>query len=423
MINLFLFFFNFLLLLNGEKNFEECDMENARIYNPFFKNQKLFILAEDCNFIEYDNLSYIPKNKNCKNSSQILFLSEEVVEMDVKYKSTYILYKNDKSKSFEFRQVFEEKSDVYYVPGEPITPPTDISIIGKINCPIINIITNFLSLNYRLTKNAFFVRSTTDLFEDQKVFLNIYVMLKKWDQYNIIMFKLVIDINKSGLGKSKNIPHCTQKNAHMFYNLVSYKKIYKTFNTSKDMTQALYYNDYLISVKKLINHEKDENESQIELRFMDEGKRPTTLCLKKINHTRPIYISFYDEELFKVQDYDKGAKYKKIRNTIIYILVTVLLIIFIVLSCKYTNKKKKEKNTTDKEVKHKKVEKKKHKKLYEILNEKLQQQCFIYDDGKGPMMPYVKFDKRYNNKKNVPKKRVTGMEIKTLSKNIEYVST
>ncbi|CEF61138.1 Hypothetical protein SRAE_0000026650 [Strongyloides ratti] len=425
MIKLFLFLFNILIISNEQQYVdkiieEKCNIEHAQIYNPYFKNQKLFIIADDCNFIEYKTLNYTLKNNNCNNSLKILLMSEEFIENDTKFKSIYILYKNDLSQRFELKKVYEEKSNVYYVPGQLFFESNSISTIQKINCRIVDIIINFLSSNYNITKNAFFIRITTDLYEDKKVIINVYITFKNRNNFYIKMFTLLINFDESNLDETRNVENCTDKNANKYYKIISFDDNYKILHTSQDSIQVLYYNDFTINVKKIFNYYKLYNEIKIELIYKNMMKSQVTLCLDKINISRPIYIYFYDEDLFEKVENDRNMKYIKNRNTIIYIIIIVILIIIIFLSSKIIKKEYKKKNIIDKK---KKIEKKKNKKLYEIINEKLKQQLSNNDNGNGPIVPYVKFDKRYNEKKIISKKRITGMKIKTLSKNIEYVST
>uniref|UniRef100_A0A0K0FA70 6-cysteine protein n=1 Tax=Strongyloides venezuelensis TaxID=75913 RepID=A0A0K0FA70_STRVS len=422
--------FYILILSKGQSSYQqnirdECKLQNAQRYNSFFKNQQIHILANDCSFINYDQMfNYTSKNNICENSSSVFLMSQELLEKDIKTKLIYIIYKNISSERFDSIKVYEEESNVYYVPKKPITEAKDILIIEKINCRIDDIIINYLNSNYNKMKNALFLRLTTDFYEQEKIVFNLYIALPdERKNINIEKYILTSYIKNSHLTNSVN-EVCTNKSAFHFYEIKPTIKISNYFGTQNNMNQLLIYNNYIVTVEKIprLNGHYYQ-EKVIKLKYYKDGMKPVTICLDEKIIKKPIYISFYNGYTQKNEPHDENNTYTSIRNKIIYIVMIVIIILIIILSCRNIKKEYNAILNMDREIQKKIFGKKKGKKLNEILNEKLQQQHFNNDDGIKPIIPYVKFDKRFNEIKKIPKKRVTGMEIKTLTKNIEYISS
>uniref|UniRef100_A0A0N5C736 Uncharacterized protein n=1 Tax=Strongyloides papillosus TaxID=174720 RepID=A0A0N5C736_STREA len=273
-------------------------------------------------------------------------------------------------------------------------------------------------------KNARFVRLTTDFYEEEKIFFNLYVALLD-ERNNIKIEKSVLtsNIKNSNLKNSAN-EACTNKNVRNFYEIKSTYSISNYFGTQNNIYQLLIYNNFIVTVEKIphINGYYYE-ENAIKLKYFKDEVKPVTICLDEKIIRKPIYISFYNGYDQKKEPNDENNTYTSIRNKIIYIVMIVIIILIIILSCRNIKKEYNAILNMDKEIQDKIFGKRKGKKLHEILNEKLQQQHSNNDDGIKPIIPYVKFDKRFNEINKIPKKRVTGMEIKTLSKNIEYISS
>uniref|UniRef100_A0A0N4ZV07 SpoU_methylase domain-containing protein n=1 Tax=Parastrongyloides trichosuri TaxID=131310 RepID=A0A0N4ZV07_PARTI len=415
------------------KQYVTCGLKFAMLFNRNFKNFNISYVSNNCELISEDEFTSeenSPLTTECETYGNIFFMSEELIDGNIKHEIIFVMIKDDKLKKFFSYTTYEQESNIYHVPSSYFTKTTKGYIfLNIINCRTSEIVMYFLSKNFDKFKNAYFVHYTVSEEVPKRIIMNIDISLpgdiQSGKYYKVMKYSLVFDIEKFKFEENESMVEEVCKpeifEQHLSFILLSTENY--EIEVERHILQLIHRNDHIITISKVINSESNDVSGVIELTYYDTRMNPKTVCLGLIvNINRPAFISFYDNRVNIGKKFNVVKQNDPIKASILYMVVGLIMIFIIILSCIYIKREYDEILHLDKEIKEMRKPKKKHKNFHEIINEKLQKQDYNNDNGKLPIIPYAIFDPRYNEKKKARAKRISGMEMKTYSKELELIS-